>query len=227
MATAYFMELVIRMTQAEKDQDHLQMIVYNAPAIPDRTAYILKNDPSSPVPEMTRIGKLLEQQGAGCIAIPCVTAHYFWQDVRQAVEIPVLNAVDGTAAHLKANGIGRAAIMATDGTIAAGHLQRALENAGIQVVLPDVQSQRGIMDLIYRDIKAGHAPDMELFHRISSKLRSDGAEVMVLACTELSLIKRDHQIGPGFIDTLEVLAQQAVQACHGDLKETYRCLITG
>ena len=41
IATAYFMELLIQMTKAEKDQDHLQMIIYNMPQIPDRTAYIL------------------------------------------------------------------------------------------------------------------------------------------------------------------------------------------
>lgn len=226
MATAYFMELVISMTNAARDQDHLQMIVYNYPTIPDRTAYILKKNPNSPVPEMTRIAKLLEQQQAGCIAIPCVTAHYFWKEVNDSVDITVLNAPKATGEHLRANGIRKVGIMATDGTIATGLLQNVLEKAGMEVLLPDEESQQGVMDLIYRDIKANRPPDMDLFRTISSKLHSDGAEVIVLACTELSLIKRDYSIGAGFIDALQVLAQQAVLACGGELKEEYRCLIT-
>ena len=64
MATAYFMELVTKMTKAGCDQEHMQMIVYSQPTIPDRTAYILKKNPNSPVPEMTRLAKLLAPEGA-------------------------------------------------------------------------------------------------------------------------------------------------------------------
>lgn len=225
MATAYFMELVTKMTKAGCDQEHLQMIVYSQPTIPDRTAYILKKNPNSPVPEMVRLAKLLEQQKVDAIAIPCVTAHYFWKDVSEQVDTLVLNAVVGTAEHLKENGIGKVGIMATDGTIATGLLQQTLENAGMEVLLPDPVSQQGVMNLIYRDIKANRPPDMDLFRGISGKLHSEGAEAIILGCTELSLIKKVYDIGPGFIDALEVLARLAVLAC-GELVDDYRCLIT-
>lgn len=226
MATAYFMELVTKMTHASCDQEHLQMIVYSQPTIPDRTAYILKKNPNSPVHEMVRLAKLLQQQDVDAIAIPCVTAHYFWQDISSQVEPLVLNALTGTVEHLRENGIRRVGIMATDGTIATGLLQRTLENAGMEVLLPDVESQKGIMNLIYRDIKANRPPDMELFRTVSGKLHSDGAEVIILGCTELSLIKKDYNIGPGFIDALEVLARLAVLACGAELNEAYQCVIT-
>ena len=133
MATAYFMELVTKMTKAGCDQEHLQMIVYSQPTIPDRTAYILKKNPNSPVPEMVRLAKLLEQQKVDAIVIPCVTAHYFWKDVSEQVDTLVLNAIVGTAEHLKENGVTKVGIMATDGTIATGLLQQTLENAGMEV----------------------------------------------------------------------------------------------
>lgn len=227
MATAYFLELVTKMTNAHCDQEHLQTIIYSQPTIPDRTAYILKKNPNSPVPEMVRLARLLEQQKVSAIAIPCVTAHYFWQDVSSQVDTLVLNAVEGTARHLHENGISRVGIMATDGTIATGLLQQALEKSGMDVILPDAESQQGIMNLIYRDIKANRPPEMELFHSASNKLRCSGAEAIILGCTELSLIKKNYSIGPGFIDALEVLARLAVLACDGELKEEYRCLITG
>ncbi len=225
MATAYFMELVTKMTKAGCDQEHLQMIVYSQPTIPDRTAYILKKNPNSPVPEMVRLAKLLEQQKVDAIAIPCVTAHYFWKDVSEQVDTLVLNAIVGTAEHLKENGVTKVGIMATDGTIATGLLQQTLENAGMEVLLPDPVSQQGVMNLIYRDIKANRPPDMDLFRAISSKLHEEGAEAIILGCTELSLIKKAYDIGPGFIDALEVLARLAVLAC-GELVDDYRCLIS-
>lgn len=226
MATAYLMELVTKMTKSGCDQEHLPMIVYSYPQIPDRTAYILKKNPNSPVPELVRLAKQLQQQNVTAIAIPCITAHYFWQEVSQQVQTPVLNALVGTAQHLRENGVRKVGIMATDGTIATGLLQLTLENAGMEVLLPDAENQQGVMDLIYRDIKANRPPDMELFRKISSDLHRSGAEVIILGCTELSLIKKDYDIGPGFIDALEVLARLAVLACGKELNEAYSCVIT-
>ena len=226
MATAYLMELVTKMTKSGCDQEHLPMIVYSCPQIPDRTAYILKKNPNSPVPELVRLAKQLQQQDVAAIAIPCITAHYFWQEVSNQVETPVLNALVGTAEHLRENGVRKVGIMATDGTIATGLLQRTLENAGMKVLLPNAENQQGVMDLIYRDIKANRPPDMELFRKISSDLHGSGAEVIILGCTELSLIKKAYEIGPGFIDALEVLARLAVLACGKELNEAYSCVIT-
>ena len=59
MATAYFMELLINMTDAKCDQDHLEMIIYNCPSIPDRTAYILGKSNANPVVPIIKIGKKL------------------------------------------------------------------------------------------------------------------------------------------------------------------------
>ena len=105
IATAHFMELVINMTDAQTDQEHLPVIVYNMPFIPDRTAYILDNTKENPLPMMLKIGKTLQEQGADCIAVPCVTAHYFMGDLEAGVAVPLINGVRETAAHLKENGI--------------------------------------------------------------------------------------------------------------------------
>ena len=96
IATAYFMELLIQMTKAEKDQDHLQMIIYNMPQIPDRTAYILGKSEENPADEMIRLGKQLAAQGADCIAIPCITAHYFYEELSRGIPVPVLHGIQSS-----------------------------------------------------------------------------------------------------------------------------------
>jgi len=226
LATAWFMELVIRMTNAQTDQQHLDMIIYSIPSIPDRTAYLLDPEKENPLPPMIRIGKALAAQGAECVAIPCVTAHHFLPQLSREIPIPIIDAVGETVNHLRMFGVSAAGILATDGTIAMQLLQDALEGQGIRAVLPDAEDQKKVMDLIYQDIKADRPVDMEKFRQVSGHLRQQGAQVIILGCTELSLIKRDHDIGPGYIDALEVLAQQSVLRCGGLLKENYRCLIS-
>lgn len=226
IATAHFMELVINMTDVPADQQHLPMIVYNAPYIPDRTAYILDNEKESPLPEMLRIGNALQQQGADCIAIPCVTAHYFFDKLEEGIHAPLINGVRETVRHLRENGIRRVGIMATDGTIRSGIFHRELLAQGLEPIAPEPEAQKHVMHLIFENIKAGKPADMDRFFAAADALRQAGAEAMILGCTELSLIKRDHAIGTGFIDAMEVLAQQSVIACGKPLKPEYNCLIT-
>ena len=116
--------------------------------------------------------------------------------------------------------------MATDGTIQSRIFQRELEEMGIEVFLPRREYQESVMELIYEEVKAGRPVDIDKFQRVSSHLREQGAQVIILGCTELSLIKRDHPIGRGYLDVMEILAQRSILRCGGRLKERYRNLIT-
>ncbi len=226
IATAHFMELIIRMTEAETDQEHLDMIIYNHPTTPDRTGYILDPSKPSPLPEMVRIGKALSQQGASLIAIPCMTAHYFHRELSSQIPAPIVHAIHETAVHLKKNGIERVGIMATDGTIQSGLFQRELKRHGIMPIVPGMNAQSCVMSIIYDDIKANRPADLEKFAFVSRELWRGGAQAIILGCTELSLVKRDYPIGGGYLDAMEVLARRCVIACGGRLKPEYDNLIS-
>ena len=225
-ATAHFMNLVINMTDVDTDQQHLPMIVYNMPFIPDRTAYILDHTKENPLPMMLEIGKTLQAQGADCIAVPCVTAHYFMGALEKEINVPLINGVRETVAHLKENGIEKVGIMATDGTIQSGIFHKELEKQGLVPLAPSAEAQEHVMHLIFNNVKAGKAAEMDRFLAAAEDLRAQGAQAIILGCTELSLIKRDEQIGAGFVDAMEVLARQSVLACNKPLKQEYECLIT-
>lgn len=226
IATAHFLELVINMTEASTDQQHLEMIIYNTPTIPDRTAYILDNTADNPLPRMLAVGNALAQQEVSYIAIPCVTAHYFFSQLESGIPVPLINGVEETVRHLKENGIRKVGIMATDGTVRSGIFHRELEKQGMEPLVPGPEAQKHVMHLIFHNVKAGIRAEMDRFDAAARDLREQGAEAMILGCTELSLIKRDHDIGAGFLDAMEVLARQAVIACGKPLKPEYRCLIT-
>ena len=82
------------------------------------------------------------------------------------------------------------------------------------------------MHLIFNNVKAGKPAEMDRFFAAAEDLRRQGAEAIILGCTELSLIKRDCHIGPGFVDAMEVLAKQSVLSCDKPVKKEYDCLIT-
>ena len=226
IATAHFMELVINMTDVQTDQEHLPMIVYNMPFIPDRTAYILDNAKENPLPKMLEVGHALCAQGVSRIAIPCVTAHYFMDELEKEIPVSLINGVRETVAHLKENGIHKVGIMAPDGTIRSGIFHRELEKQGLTPVIPGEEAQADVMHLIFENVKAGEPAEMDRFFAASEDVRRQGAQAVILGCTELSLIKRDHPIGPGYLDAMEVLARQSVLACGKSVKPEYNCLIT-
>ena len=93
-SSAYFYELVTEHTKAEKDQDHIDMILSSRATTPDRTDYILGRSDVSPLPAMIEDAKSLEEYGATAIVIPCNTAHYFIDEVRKAVSVPMPSIIE-------------------------------------------------------------------------------------------------------------------------------------
>lgn len=226
IATSHYMELIIRMTDAEIDQEHLDMIIYNIPSIPDRTEYILDNTKADPLPAIIEIGKKLEKAGVDYLCMPCITAHTFAEEMTTAFSKPFINIVDETAAYLHEAGIKRAGIMATDGTMKAGLFQKAFLHYGIEPVILSDDRQKDVMHIIYQNVKANRQIEMNRFQSVKEELVKKGAEAIVLGCTELSLVKRDEEIGSGFLDAMEVLAQRTVLLCGCKVKEEYKKLIS-
>jgi aspartate racemase len=225
MATAYFLELIIKMTEANSDREHVPMIIFNHPAVPDRTDYILGRSKESPLDAIVSIGKTLVDLGAENISIPCITAHYFYEDILKGIGVPVINMLRETANYLKANNIDKVGLMATDGTIKGGFFADELEKQDIKVYTPCENSQKKVMSIIYNDIKANRPYDINEFKFVERELREAGAQVIILGCTELSLIKKDGKTGLGFLDAMEVLAVKSIEMSGASVKEEYRNLL--
>ena len=221
MATAYYLELMIRMTDAGRDQEHPEIIVLNIPTIPDRTAYILGRSDESPLEPMVELGKQLKSLGATVLATPCITAHYFHEMLQDGIGLPLIHGIRCTAQTLFDAGVRKVGLMATDGTVQSGIFQRQVEELGMELVLPGEEGQRSVMALIYDQVKAGLEPDLTLFAAVRDELRTKGAQAVVLGCTELSLLKKGKDLGDGILDALEVLAKESVLACGKQVKPQY------
>lgn len=226
MATAVFLEMVVEMTDADVDQEHIEMLIHHCPQIPDRTSYILGNSSENPEIKMIEVEKELERQGAEMIVIPCVTSTYFWKELSGAVDIPVLNIVEELHKYFKQRNVRSVGLMATSGTVESGLFQKAFAGENCRLILPSKERQQDVMHLIYNNIKANKPVEMERFAAVSEELREQGAEVIILGCTELSVLHKNHEIGAGYLDAMQLMAKCAVESC-GRLKIEYQELITG
>lgn len=226
LASSRFYELIVTMTDAARDQDHMEILIYNKPTIPDRTDFILGRSAENPVTMLSEVGTSLAQLGVDYIALPCVTGHYFYDLLTAKIHVPVIHMIKETVKHCKLHGVSGVGIMATEGTIYSKIFQEEFERCGISTVIPSGVMQDNVSSLIYNNIKANRSPDMDKFTAVEEELKRNGAEVIILGCTELSLIKRNHTIGAGFLDVLEVLAMQSILLCEAKLKKEYTSLIT-
>ncbi len=210
MSSAYFYELVTEHTAASRDQEHIDIILSSRSTTPDRTDFILGRSDKSPLPAMIEDAKSLETYGASAIVIPCNTAHYFIDEVRKSVSVPMPSIITETVLYIKKCGFKKAAILATEGTVKSNSYQREFDLHGLSYMLPDERSQALLMELIYDKVKSGTIPSPEELYAVTDPMFASGCDCAILGCTELSLIGKN--IGdPRFVDSLTVLAACSIK----------------
>ncbi len=213
MSGVLFCQLLTEHTKAEKDSEHMNFLLSSRADTPDRTDFILGISNNDPAPVMIEEVKKLVDSGADIIAIPCNTAHYFYERIAATTSVPIINIIDQTVAFCRSRGLKKVGVMATAGTSSSGAYKSTLEKSDIELVKMTEDEQRIISDVIYNKIKKGLLPEKSEFDRIADALRSRGAEGIILGCTELSILKRCFDLGDDIIDSLEVLALCAIRSC--------------
>lgn len=212
-ASCYLYQMLIDHTPAVHDQDHIDIVISSRASTPDRTAFIVGESDEDPFAVMQQDSESLVHYGATVLAIPCNTAHYFYDRLAAALPVPVLNMPRLTVAEAKEAGCRKLGILATDGTLLAETYQLMCREAGIGWAVPSPDRQRDVMAVIYEQIKQGRRADMARFSAAAADLKAQGCDMAVLGCTELSLVKRDEHLGSFFIDSTEVLCRHALRAC--------------
>ncbi|HER24162.1 MAG TPA: amino acid racemase [Candidatus Atribacteria bacterium] len=204
---------IIKFTPAEKDQDHLRIIIDNNPKIPDRTAAILRNG-KDPLPALQETARNLEKAGADFIIIPCNTAHYFLSSIQESVNIPVLNMIKETAQETKKRipQIKKIGLLASMGIYKSKIYQQHFNKYNIEIISPQEKDKEEIMKAIYA-VKAGDLSNeiREDILKITHKLVDKGAEAIIAGCTEIPLILKEGDTSLPLIDPTQVLAEIAVQ----------------
>jgi aspartate racemase len=221
-ATVDFMQKIVRNTPAERDQDHIKVHVEQNPQIPDRTENLVGAG-QDPTIALYATCKKLEDGGADIIAIPCNTAHAYVERIGSRLSIPIVNMLTVTVQSIRARypDLKQVGLLATSGTLGSGVYRRALEEQGLQQLAPSPAMQEHVMEAIYgrAGVKAGYTEG-----RCQDDLRAglddlvrQGAEVIILGCTELPLLlpmaELKHESGKTvtLVDPTDTLARRCVE----------------
>ena len=217
LATVDLYQKIIEATPAERDQDHLHVIIESNPAVPDRSAALLHGG-EDPTPFLLAGATRLAEAGADFIVVPCNTAHAFLPRIAPVLSIPLISMIDETAKavarELPGSVVG---ILATGGTISAGLYQDAFAREGLESIVPDDDGQARVHSAI-AGVKAGHvsAVQTELVRTTAVELIARGAQSVIVACTELPLILTQADISVPLFDPTRILARSAVAVALDD-----------
>ncbi len=212
-ATADLFYMIIRATPVEKDQDHIETIIYSNSKVPDRTPAILGEGPS-PVAEMVKVARKLEEAGADFLIIPCNTAHYFIDEVREAVGIPILHMIELTAKKIgnDFSQVKRAGLIATIGTIKSRIYSQSFDEVQVDILIPPNGLQLETMKAIYQHIKTGDLEGgKEILLRVADSIIQEGAQIIICGCTEVSLVLKNGDLPMPVVDPLQILTETAVK----------------
>jgi aspartate racemase len=211
-ATADLYQEIIRVTPARTDQEHIQVLIYSNPRIPDRTRAILEGG-ESPVPALLYSARVLENAGAGILAMPCNAAHYFLPQIESQTRIPWLNMILETYRYLSCSQprIRTVGLLAASGTVRSGIYRSLFLKHGVETVVPDEACQERVHASIMQ-VKGGRQDEntRRTLQSVGAGLVRSGAEAVILGCTEIPLAFDPAAVDYPTVNPTRVLAQAAV-----------------
>ena len=203
---------VLAATPAAEDREHLPVVAWNVPQVPDRVAAVLGRGPS-PLPAMIEGARALEAAGCEAFAVACNTAHYWAAELAGSVRIPLLHIADCAVEALARRPVPpmRVGLLATRGTLAAAFYGERLARRGFEWIVPtDDEQDRLVAGAIAR-VKAGDAAGARApFEAAAGALAGRGADVILLACTELPIAAEGARCPVPLLDASRALAEALV-----------------
>ena len=214
MASAVFYDMISSKTDASCDQENLNLILLSHAGMPDRTRAILSKDEAQIEEVRSKLyADAMFLQNAGCtaIAVTCNTAHYFVNMIEDELDIPFIHLIRETAEAVASEfGARKVAVLATDGTIETRLYQDELSKRGVIAFTPKAEVQALVMHEIYECIKSGKPADEEIWQKIEEYVKAEGCEAAVLACTELSVVRKELSLGSFYFDPMDIMAERCL-----------------
>ncbi len=155
----------------------------------------------------------LERAGAEMILICTNTMHKVAPQIQANIQVPLVHIAEATADELNRRGICRAALLGTKYTMTQDFYKAKLVEAGIEVLVPDEADMETVNDVIYQELCLGEirAESKEKFLAIIRRLESQGAEGVILGCTEIGLLVKQEDVELPVFDTTLIHGEKAVE----------------
>lgn len=213
-ATVRFEQCILEHAGAYSDKDFPPIITYNNSQIHDRTQSLREDGGKKYVRGVISTGNALVTMGADFLVMPCNTAHARYSEIQSALSLPLINMIECVIDVVEKKS-GKVAILATSGMAREQVYERACIARKIPYHILSPKDQQAIMDAIYL-IKSGKfTVAAENISLVLQKLEKAGIKRVILACTELPLIKEVINTNVELIDSMDILAKVAVGYSRG------------
>jgi aspartate racemase len=164
---------------------------------------------------MAQAAVTLESAGADFIVLCSNTMHKLTPAIEAKIHIPLLHIADATAMAIKAAGLRKVALLGTQFTMEQDFYRGRLQDVHqLEVVIPEADRRRQIHHIIYQELCVGIVSDSsrQIYQSIIAELQQQGAEGVILGCTEIGLLIQPCHVGIPVFDTTELHIRSAVQA---------------
>jgi aspartate racemase len=159
-------------------------------------------------------GKRLEAAGADFLVLCTNTMHKLADTIQQEVPLPFLHIADATAEKIKANGIHTVGLLATRFTMEEDFYKgRLRDQHGLEVLVPTRSEMDIVHDIIYRELCRGeiYPESKQRYVEIIHRLMTQGAEAIILGCTEITLLIKQEDCPVPVFDTTAIHAEVSVE----------------
>ena len=216
-ATVDFLHRLVARTPARDDADHLRVLVDNNPKIPSRIAALIDGTGEDPTPVLCDMARGLQAQGADFLVMPCNTAHYYLPAIARSVSIPVLDMVQLAIQKLSVVKPRRVGMLASPAVRKVGLYKARMEQAGLHALFPEPQDENVLLGII-KAVKAGRLDDKRRqdYSKVAGNLLSGGADALLVACTEFSVIGPPAGVTASVVDALDVLVEATIATARGE-----------
>jgi aspartate racemase len=157
--------------------------------------------------------KSVEAGGADFLLICTNTMHKVAPEIAAEIAIPILHIADATASRLLADGVKKVGLLGTRFTMEqAFYKSRLTEKFGIEVIVPDDDDRTVVHDVIYKELCLGEikASSKKQYLDIVKSLKDQGAEAVIMGCTEITLLISQQDTNVPLYDTTAIHAEEAV-----------------
>jgi aspartate racemase len=163
---------------------------------------------------MAQAARALQAAGADFLVLCTNTMHKVASSIEAAVTIPLLHIADPTAASIKQAGHSTVGLLGTRFTMEqAFYRDRLIERHGLKVIVPVPEDRDAIHRIIYQELCLGVVKDesRKAYRRIMAGLAAQGAQAIILGCTEISLLVSQQDCEVPLFDTTAIHARAAAQ----------------
>lgn len=210
-STAPFVDMVVTQCQvqygARRDEEFPHMMIYSLP-VPFRVGGDMDHPAVSRI--ITGGLKRLEATGVDFIAVPCNAAHIYYDALAGSVNVPLLNMIDETLLAMPP-AVKKVALFAARMTAEAGLYQRGVKQKGLDLALTNDWQEE--VDELITAVKtsADAALPRRLWDELTARVAADGADAILLACTDLNVVSQGLPEGVALVDATECLAKAVVR----------------